>query len=73
MSATLEDMKSHVSALTPEERWDLLDYLETSTLDQPDDIRAEWSQLARSRLAEHDAGRRQSVPFDTVFSRVTVE
>jgi hypothetical protein len=73
MKETLNAVKSTVSTLTPAERFELLDFLELSILSSPDSIRSEWSELARTRLAEHDAGLRHAHPFDTVFSRVSAE
>lgn len=73
MAVTLDDIKSSVRTLTLSERSELLEFLESTTLATRDEIRGEWSELAKVRLAEHDAGLRRAVPFDSVFSRVSVE
>lgn len=72
-STMLEEIKTAAKALTLEERVELLDFLENTTLEKQDDIRAEWSAIADRRLAEHEAGKRQAVPFDSVFKRLTVD
>lgn len=72
-SNALEETKIAALALTLEERAELLDFLENITLEKCVDIRSEWSAVARQRLAEHEAGHRKAVPFDSVFKRLTVE
>ncbi len=70
--AILQEIKAAVATLTPAEQLELMDFLEGAANGSHDLIRSEWSDLAGKRLAEHEAGIRKAVPFDTVFNRLKI-
>ncbi len=71
--AILQEIKAAASTLTPAEQLELIDFLEIAAIGSQDRVRAEWSDLAKKRLAEHESGVRQAVPFNTVFKRLPVD
>jgi putative addiction module component (TIGR02574 family) len=67
MSATLEELKSTVSALPVSERAELTHYL-LHTLDTPDErAAAEWLALAERRMDDVRAGRVVGIPAEQVM------
>jgi putative addiction module component (TIGR02574 family) len=71
MARTLDQIRRDAMQLDVEERGALADCLAESFLtDEEREIQEEWIVEVERRLADYDAGRSKSVPFDEVMQKL---
>ena len=66
---TYEEIKAAAEALPPDQRLELSTHLHDISFEELDAIRAEWSEEAKRRFADLEAGRTKTVPFEEVFKQ----
>lgn len=74
MSEAAERLKPALAALTRDERAELVEFLialdaETGDGLTPEEWEAAWEEEINRRVADHEAGRTQSIPHEEVMRR----